>query len=272
MADWINKSKVAEWFKSSKNQAANLGDLEYAKRALQAATRSANLGELEGIRPDDKNDRTISWWGGNFLGAPDEKVPKCSHSDDLMHPVLQIVVDELPCRPTALDGLAVVSLWMDIENDLEWFSAQTGDPLIVKSGRGFEVRTYTSMAGLVPLGPGYREHKTMPCFPIKWHEFHNDLPDWGEFFTEVAPGLPQEFGFDWFYDHAGHREIGELQKDKPIKVGGYPQWWQEPQHVEQGQFVFFLDSTVRGSVGFPAGGSANFFRVGDDWEIRADFT
>lgn len=246
---------------------ATAGEMQQAKETLDKSAKLASFGELGGFRPKDKNDRLTSWWGGNFLGLENEPIPICEASGKTMSPVFQVRIDELPFVPNALKNVALLTLWFDMETEHIWET---------QSGVGFVIRTYESLDGLVPIGQGYREHPTFPTFPIKWHGFEKDLPDWESFTEEIPHAVCASDESEWFFDHIGVQERANLQNDKPIKIGGYSQWWQSPQRVKDGEFIFFLDSTGRGSFGFPAGGNANFFKVenesGETWEMRVDCT
>lgn len=235
----------------------------FAKEQLEKATRTATLGELGGFRPKNTEDRYTSWWGGNFLGLEDEELPRCNASGNEMLPILQVKTDELPNVPKWMNSLALMTLWFDPETEHIWEA---------KNGTGFVIRTYQSLENLVPLGLGYRQHQTLPTFPVSWHSHVLDLPDWEEFADLIPRSVACHSESSWFFDHPGFEARARLQQTMPIKLGGYAQWWQSPQEVEGGEFAFFLDSTARGSFGFPAGGSANFFVSAHGWEMRVDCT
>lgn len=236
---------------------------EQARALLDEAARPACFGKLGGIRPEDPGNRHSSWWGGNFLAHAGEGVPVCEVSGRSMLPIVQVRVDELPVIPALFNDIALLTLWFDPETELIWESC---------SGQGFTIRTYPSLDGLAPVGPGYKEHPTLPTFPIVWHLLEQDLPDWESISFDIPDAVARHSDSDWFFEHPAQSARSKLQPDMPVKIGGHPQWWQSPQHVEGGEFALFLDSTARGSFGFPAGGSANFFRTADNWEMRVDCT
>ncbi|WP_286909480.1 hypothetical protein [Roseovarius sp.] len=242
-------------------QAPTLAEWQEAKSALELAARPASLGQLGGFRPDDVTNRFTSWWGGNFLGALGESIPRCEETKAEMLPIFQLRVDELPSIPKALEGVKLLTLWFDVHTKHVWDA---------RNGKGFVIRTYPSLKGLQPLGPGYREHATMPTFPIRWHNLEQDLPDWSDFVDTIPTAVARAPDSEWFFGHPGNASRANLQQDKPLKIGGYSQWWQEPQDVGEGEFVFLLDSTPRGQFGLPAGGSANFFKEGNSWRMLAD--
>jgi hypothetical protein len=236
---------------------------EEAKHALELSARPASFGSLGGLRPADINDRFTSWWGGNFLAHPNEGVPKCEVSGRDMLPILQIRMDELPFVPEVLKPFALLTLWFDVETDLIWET---------ESGKGFVIRTYETLDGLVPIGSGYREHPTFPTFPINWRELKQDLPCWEEAGEFIPLSILRSRDSDWYFDHPAFVERAQLQSDAPIKIGGYSQWWQSLQGVDGGDYAFFLDTTSKGQFGFPAGGNANFFKTANNWEMRVDCT
>lgn len=245
----------------SKTREPTEEEWQLAKDNLKKAAKNASLAELGGTKPEKENRHT-SWWGGNFLGLNEEKVPVCAESGREMHPVLQIRMDEIPHCPEALEDVALLTLWFDLE----------GQRLSKSSnGHGFEIRTYDTLENLNPLGPGYREHESFPTFPIKWYGLEGDLPDWESF--DGAPEIVRlSDDFNWFDNHPTRDQRAKMQQTMPTKIGGHAQWWQSPKYVEDGKYVFFLDSTIRGQFGFPAGGNGNFFRTPDSWELRVDFT
>ena len=232
-----------------------------AKEQLEKATRTATLGELGGFRPKNTEDRYTSWWGGNFVGLEGEDLPACDASGNEMLPILQVRTDELPNVPKWMSGIALMTLWFDPETGHIWEA---------KNGTGFVIRTYQSLENLVPLGLGYRQHESLPTFPVSWRSHDLDLPDWEDFADLIPSSVARHSESSWFFDHPGFEARAMLQQTMPIKLGGYAQWWQSPQEVEGGKFAFFLDSTARGSFGFPAGGSANFFLGTHGWEMRVD--
>ncbi len=245
--------------KHSRYRSPTSEELRIAKDNLIKTGRNASFGELGGVRPEKKN-HFKSWWGGNFIGSENEKVPVCQDSGRKMHPVLQIRMDELPFVPRVLSDAAYLTLWFDLEA-CAVFEAS--------NGHSFEIRTYHSSTNLVPIGPKYREHKTFPTFPVRWHGLEGDLPDW-EAFDGAPEMVIHSDDDDWFYDNPVRDKCAELQKTMPVKVGGHDQWWQSPQSVDEGEYAFFLDSTQKGRFGFPGGGNGNFFRTTNGWELRVD--
>jgi len=241
---------------SSEEVSADEGDngfLDYNNLGLPCA-----FSQLGGFRPPNKNDRLTSWWGGNFSGLPDEAPPVCRTTGHEMHPVLQIRVSELGVMPDAFRDTELLTLWLDLRPD------KVGH---VRHGESFCVRTYQSTDGLVPVGPGYREHATFPVFPIVWRRRDLDQPN-----HEDA-----EFAVSRFLQTDGsHQKTDGMEEEAfpadrfPVKVGGYPEWWQSSQWPIGGAFGFQIDSNRRGQLSF-RGGLAHFFLVDGDWLLITDW-
>ncbi len=274
---WIEMSFLPKWFSKfalhtnaktdhkphATTPLPSQEEWELARARLEEVILPANFGELGGFRPKNTEDRCASWWGGNFLSMEGEGIPRCDASGNEMLPIFQVKTDELPFVPEFLDGITLMTLWFDPETEHIWEA---------KNGTGFVIRTYGSLDNLVPVGLGYRQHKTLPTFPIRWHLHNHDLPDWEDFADQIPSSVACQNDSSWFFDHAGFEARATLQQTMPIKIGGHAQWWQSPQEVEDSKFGFFLDSTPRGSFGFPAGGNANFFFGANGWEMRVDCT
>jgi hypothetical protein len=94
-------------------------EMQSALKRLEELAAPALLGEIGWSKPE-KGNRAKSWWGGNFLGEKDEVVPVCEQSGRIMHPVLQIRVDELPEVPPFFEGLALINIWMDLKSSTFW--------------------------------------------------------------------------------------------------------------------------------------------------------
>jgi hypothetical protein len=232
-------------------------EIREAIATLRQELRPASIGALGGFRPPDKNERHGSWWGGNFLAMPGEAIPRCNVTHREMHPILQIRVAELPVVPERLRDVALLQLWLDLESKL-WFQAANGS--------GFSVRTYDDTDAMVPLGCGYREHPTFPTFPMGWTLREADAPDWSDFADRIAPSVAADGDADWFFEEAEQSD----QDGAPVKVGGWPAWIQGSCWPAESDFIFQVNSTARGNLGFGDGGSIYVFARGGEWLIRGD--
>jgi hypothetical protein len=232
-------------------------ELEAAKTALESMIRPANLSQLGGFRPEDKSNRFTSWWGCNFLAKAEEDIPVCLDTGLSMHPVMQIKVSELPNIPSYLVDIEYLTLWMALEgSDNMWEK---------DNGHTFCIRTYKSTDELVPIGQGYREHPTFPSFPIKWNNMEEDLPFWEDFSKEISFTIASSDAADFFDNHPARAKLFEYQQNNPVKVGGYPHWWQSPKHDHR-EFAFQIESTPKGQIGF-YGGTVYFFKTPNEWKM-----
>ncbi|NSX56069.1 DUF1963 domain-containing protein [Parasulfitobacter algicola] len=236
-------------------------EMQTAMHRLNELAKTAILGEIGGSKPQKEN-RATSWWGGNFLGAQDEEVPVCNRSGQMMHPVLQIRVDELPEIPPAFEGLALINIWMDLQSSTFWGA---------ENGNGFLVRTYTDVRNLVPLGGGYRESSDLPTFPVFWRETIAEKPSWEDMAGEVPTNVARASANDWFFSskHSSDR-YHELRSKYPVKIGGWPTWIQGSNWPKDAQFFFQVDSTDKGKMSLGDAGSFYIFKTSDSWVIRGD--
>lgn len=236
-------------------------EMHAARRTLDEMVRPAILGGIGGAKPQ-KNDRATSWWGGNFLGAEGETIPVCARSGRPMHPLLQVRVDELAHRPSALAGIALLSVWVDLAD------VPLDDAV---DGVGISVRIYPDIAGLVPIGPGYRESDALPSFPVRWRERTLEQPGWediaGKIPTRVARAKDAGWFFDSRYSHASYEDRAEC----PIKIGGWPTWIQGARWPADSEFCLQIDSTSKGRFAVGDAGSLYLFRSSDSWVTRSDF-
>lgn len=223
----------------------------------------AVFGELGGFRPDP--NRHTSWWGGCALGLPDQKIPT-GRTGKPMHPILQVRTDELETTVPGLENVAFLTLWLDLEGNL--FEAV--------EGTDFAVFTSSSVEGLVPIGPGYRETEVIPTFPIQWRSPVYQQPSWEDFAFCVPKRVAWSDTSDWFYDNPISKSVNNLQSGCPVKIGGWPTWiqgsqWNGPADKED--FVLQIDTNKKGALSIGDGGSLYLFRErhGGEWRLCCDF-
>lgn len=236
-------------------------EMQSARLMLQRMLRPAIFGEIGGERPE-KDNRARSWWGGNFLGAAGETAPICETSGRPMHPLLQIRVDELPQALPAFSGIALINIWMDLE-DIPLRDAE--------NGRGFTVRTYPEIAGLAPIGPGYRESDALPTFPVLWRASALEQPSWDDIAFELPKRVAQSDDGNWFFQSRYATEANQHRRTCPVKLGGWPTWIQGENWPKDGEFCLQIDSTDKGCFYVGDAGSIYLFRTPAGWAIRSDF-
>jgi uncharacterized protein YwqG len=120
-----------------------------------------------------------------------------------MVPLCQINLSELPYVPEKLRDIALITVFIDAE-DL---------PIEAPNGRGWELRTYPSLEGLVEtVGPDC-EGAIKP-FPVRWELIEEDYPCWEDLGAELREQMLAE-GTD--------EEYLDLFKNVGCsKVGGWP--------------------------------------------------
>lgn len=222
--------------------------------------KPAVFGEIGGERPP-KDKRATSWWGGNFLGAEGELVPVSEHSGRPMHPLVQIRVDELPETPPALSKLALLNIWIDLEDI---------SPTDAENGNGYAVRAYPSIADLVPIGPGYRESARLPTFPVRWCANVLEQPSWDDIAFELPSSVARSGSADWFFESQYAREADKYRRRSPVKLGGWPKWFQGENWPVDGEFCLQIDSTDKGRLHVGDSGSIYVFRTPGGWAVRSD--
>lgn len=235
--------------------------MRVARQVLDDAVRPAVFGEIGGSKPE-KDNRATSWWGGNFLGAKSEEPPICARSGRPMHPLIQVRVDELTYRPPAFDGIALLNIWVDISD------VPIDDAV---DGTGFAVRTYSDIAGLLPIGPGYRESDVLPTFPLRWREQTLEQPSWEDISQKIPTRVAQARDADWFFNSRYSASSYEDTVECPVKIGGWPSWIQGARWPADSAFFLQIDSTSKGRFVVGDSGSLYIFKSADSWVSRADF-
>lgn len=236
-------------------------EVQAALHKLQQMVRPVVFGEIGGEKPQ-KDNRAASWWGGNFLGAEGEGVPVCERSGLPMHPLVQIRLDELPERLPIFEGLALLNIWVDPKN------VPLDD---VENGKGFVVRTYPTLADLVPVGPGYRESVDLPTFPVLWRASALEQPGWEDIAFEIPTNVARSNDADWFFESQYLKETSKYGPTCPVKLGGWPNWIQGENWPDDAELCLQIDSTDKGHFYVGDSGSIYLFRTPGGWALRSDF-
>lgn len=178
-----------------------------------------------------------------------------------MHPILQIRTDELAGLDRPLEGAALVTLWLDLDSETFWGA---------RDGEAFTMRTYDSLDGLVPIGPGYRESDALPTFPVIWEAAIPGQPAWEDMSYRVPRRVAWAREDDWFFGSKTALACYGIRETHPVQIGGWPQWIQGAHWPKGGLFLFQIDSTQKGRMGFGDSGSIYLFRSSEGFEIRGD--
>lgn len=178
---------------------------------------------------------TCSWFGRVTLGEPQEEWPVSN--GQLMWPLLQIVVRELPYRPPGLRDLALIRVFIDpaFLAETENGGADFYHPEDV-SGSGWLLRASPTLDTLVPIVTPEHGSRIIAA-PGHWELIPDDLPTW----DELSRDAPQ-YQLD-------HYEDLEPKTHEGTKVGGWPftiqsqlswgPWDENPCNLE---YQFQIDS------------------------------
>lgn len=132
--------------------------------ALDRHKRPTAIAQIGGFRPPA--DPITSTFGGRFVAAPDQAWPL--YAGQPMLPLLQVRTDELSFVPTALAGVALLTIYID--------SRHLPTDLPAENGNGWLIRTYPALDGLTPM-PTPTGSWLKP-FPIRWQAAEGEGPDW----------------------------------------------------------------------------------------------
>jgi hypothetical protein len=211
---------------------------------LEGMQRLASVAQIGGLRPP--STPKSSWIGSVLLGAPEEPWPASKGRP--MWPACQILVEELPAAPPApLEGVALLTLFIDLV-DL---------PVDQPPGQGWDVRTYMTTDGLVPLIEPERETSErrpqediqVRPLPILWRP-RVELPSHDDTPHHLADARD---------------EIEDERLDlSGLKVGGWPQtvqsevsWYLgEVMAVRDAEFVLQVDSDEKSHLWIADSGTA----------------
>jgi len=168
-----------------------------------------------------------------------------------MHGVLQLLTQDLPVRPTALDGIELLTLFVADEF-----------PVDEPNGVGWCLRTYETLDDLQPLHRPDRERdpqepKTfgpaLKPFPLRFSETA-DWPSFDDVPLDLAPLWRQ-------HTHEDEERFGA---HTGFKVGGWPHclqsevdWYERGERVPDVEFVMQVDSDDK--VGFAVADSGVFY-------------
>jgi Domain of unknown function (DUF1963) len=197
--------------------------IEQALERVLALSRPASVAQIGGFRPP--TTVFTSWFGGNFLGLPEETWPESQSGP--MIPLLQIRTDELPYCPHCLQEFQLLTIFYD------GITLKTP----VENGDGWLLRAYSDISVLkLLLGPQPGEYWPK-VFPIHWTLAEQDAPGWED-----------SWGFDEAAMHvlnasnAASDAHGDLPRCYSTKIGGWPTYIQGAPDIDGAEFVLQIDS------------------------------
>lgn len=209
------------------------------------------------LNPIDQRNR--SWLGKVFLYKENETIPKDS-SGELMNPLAQVYIPDLPFVSPLLDGIEVLTIF--VSKRLPYRFEDMGSHWLI--------REYESVSDLVRKDLSSPESVINPL-PLKAEFIDRDYPLWNN--GNVAPEIT--------------REILKLQKEGKIKsyhdvlkhchshkIGGYPSFCQSGVRFgDDFEFVFQISSDSEINFNVVDDGSLMFAKNSstNQWVIYYDF-
>jgi hypothetical protein len=197
--------------------------VEQALTQIRAFSRSASVALIGGFRPPDHV--STSWFGGNFLGLPEETWPESPFGP--MVPLLQVRIDELPYCPPSLREFQLLTIFYD------------GITLItpVENGNGWLLRAYSDISCLKPLLSPATGQSWPKVFPIRWILAEQDAPGW-----EDSWGLDESGMHVLNASNDASDAHGDLPRCYSTKIGGWPTYIQGAPDIDGAEFVLQIDS------------------------------
>lgn len=221
-------------------------------RKLDLHLRKSSIAQVGGFRPPEGG--ISSWFGGQFVGVDGEAWPV--GEGGLMVPLIQVRTDELPFRPKALEGIALLTVFIGPKK------LPLSRP--AKNGDGWVIRTYPSIESLRPLTHGGLVSRVRP-FPIRWSLAEAEGPHWYAAWELAEPEM---------------REFNELPNAVEVlhqrykasfstKVGGWPTYAQEP--TNEGGFAIQISSEQKANWMWGNDGCGHLHRTdAGEWALYWD--
>lgn len=210
-----------------------------------------------GFKPT--NSMTESWVGRVYLYKTDEEIPLDNHGD-LMIPVFQLCLDDLPLIPNALKDTRALTVF--ISKDLPMDLTPNGENWLIREYGMDDELTVKDLAN---------PDSWIKPFPLKPQIVAEDYPVWdgggipGEIAAEIL-ALEDSGAIDDYFDvtenHYGH------------KVGGYPSFCQSDIDFGEGfEFVMQIASDEKAHLNIVDSGTiflAKNVQTGA-WKYYCDF-
>ncbi len=165
---------------------------------LAKIARPVSIAQIGGFRPPE--DPLTSWFGRGVCLASETEV---SSNGQSLFPLLQVRVSELPEVPKALEGIALLVVYLN----------PADIPFDKPHGDGWLVREYRTLDGLIPCPTGAPQG--VKPLPIKWIAGKPERPDW-----EQASELLDLDALD--ESDSARERFDKLPHHGATKIGGYP--------------------------------------------------
>ncbi|MEX1015615.1 MAG: DUF1963 domain-containing protein [Phycisphaeraceae bacterium] len=164
----------------------------------QRLARQAVLMKL--VAPSSTLPYNASWFGRVNVALPDETWPHWN--DRPLWPLCQLNLTELPWRPSVLDDLEMITLFVDDDHP------QMDEP----NGSSWVLRAYPRLASLQSVNPpNFHEPPPMRAMSIQWSEPVVDFPTHDLLPNDIPAVLREQY-----YD----LKVFECQDGS--KAGGWP--------------------------------------------------
>jgi hypothetical protein len=171
-----------------------------------------------------------------------------------MLPLLQVRCDELPYRPPLLNEISLFNVFIgprEIPIDLP-----------APNGQGWEIRTFPSLDGLVPIRHGAETF--LRPFPIRWS-------------LSGTEGLQWEDAWH-VYDLSVFNQLSDCielfgsryNRHYFTKVGGWPSYIQASPGLDSNLFVFQIGSEEKPRWMWGDNGTGLFYLVDGKWLLYWD--
>ncbi len=212
------------------------------------------------------SNSATSWFGRMTFSEAGESWP--AYNGRLMWPLLQVVVRDLPFRPTALNDIAIIRVFVnpghlaETDNGGSSFYMPEGVP-----GEGWLLRASPALENLVPVvEPDHGS--TIHALPGHWELIEDDYPTFDHLPPDSPDSLVDDYCASEFVSHQG------------TKIGGWPFTVQNevslarPGDACDPEYVFQIDSDYKhrwmwGDLGlayFGRGAGAHRDKWAMDWQ------
>lgn len=200
-----------------------------------------------------------SWIGRVYLYKEDEEIPT-DKNGELMIPLAQLCLDDLPFIPTALQQSKVLTIFISKELPMD----------LIENGEGWLIREYRKTDTLV-VKDLVNKNSILKAFPLKPQMLDEDYPVWD------GGGIPEELE-EKILELEDDGEIESYQDVAPNvdghKIGGYPSFHQSGiDFGENFEFLVQIDSDEKIKLNIVDGGSIYLAKhaVTNAWRYYCDF-